>query len=135
MKFEGGNDVSSYLANGFHRIRHYGLLASAAQNVARIGSGGGDEGDPAGLSRCRLLAHPFRQGAGLAKPPTRQLHHWPCGTGIWPSRDIAGDGLNLIRTRTAEGRNHYQGPETAHRAFRALTTTLSLPVFPHLWQE
>src|SRR5262252_3161143 len=37
-----------------------------------IGGGGGDEGDPAGLSGCRLLTHPFRQGAGLAKTSARK---------------------------------------------------------------
>src|SRR5437868_11682271 len=42
------------------------------QNVADIGGGGRDEGDPAGPSRSRLMADPFCQGAGLAKAPTRK---------------------------------------------------------------
>src|SRR5690349_22701638 len=35
------------------------------QDIARIGRGGRDEGDPAGLSGCCLVAYPFCQGAGL----------------------------------------------------------------------
>src|SRR5207302_8893920 len=42
------------------------------QDIARIGGGGRDEGDPAGLTGCCLLAYPFCQGAGLSKTPARQ---------------------------------------------------------------
>jgi hypothetical protein len=43
------------------------------QDIARIGGGGRDEGNPAVLSGCRLLAHPFRQGAGLSKTPSSTI--------------------------------------------------------------
>jgi hypothetical protein len=45
---------------------------TSIEDIARIDGGGRDEGDPAGLSGCRLLAYPLRQGAGLSKTPARQ---------------------------------------------------------------
>src|SRR5215469_16828192 len=44
------------------------------QDVTRIGGCGGDEGEPAGLSGCRLLTDPFRQGAGFAETSARKTH-------------------------------------------------------------
>src|SRR5690242_11804876 len=42
------------------------------QDIACIGGGGRDEGDPAGLSVCRLVAYPFCQRAGLSKTTARE---------------------------------------------------------------
>ena len=42
------------------------------QDIARIGGGGRDEGNPAGLSGCRLLTHPFCQRARLSKTPASE---------------------------------------------------------------
>src|SRR5215813_5933070 len=82
---------------------------------------------------CRDAACWHTHSAKVRVLPNPQRANYITGPAVLefgPAETLPAMGVNLIRTRTAEGRNHYQGPETAHRAFRALTTTLSLPVFP-----
>src|SRR5690349_24751324 len=79
------------------------------QDIARIGGGGRDEGDPAGLSGCRLVAYPFCQRAGLSKTTAREQQPdlppfawwrelvWPgdCRPGIFQGvGELRGEGIS-----------------------------------------
>src|SRR5215470_4840065 len=69
------------------------------QDVARVGGGRRDDGDPAGLSGCRLPARPLCQGPRLTKSTTSEKEpDRPIAGGwqlIWP-----GDGGPGIRERS-----------------------------------